>query len=156
MWDEFCATSAYLHNLTNTSANNGKSSYELWHSYKPPLLHLHEIGCYAFSLITTNNPKILHCSIPCIFIDYAPNAKAYQLWDPTTNHIFNFFHVSFIETCQLPVPPPPSNNIQDSLLPTHSLPNTINNHPTPTLPITSSASDIPITNTQHSTIPYPI
>ena len=80
----------------------------------------------------------------------------YQLWDPTTDHIFNSFHVSFIETCQLPLSPPTSNNIQDSILPTHLLPNTINNHPTSIPPITSSASNIPITDPQCSTIPYPI
>ena len=77
MWDKFCATAAYLHNLTGTSTNNGKFPYQLWHSKEPPLLHLHEIGCHAFSLITTNNPKILHCSIPCILIEYASNTKAY-------------------------------------------------------------------------------
>ena len=114
MWDKFCATAAYLHNLTGTSANNGKSPYQLWHSKEPPLLHLHEIGCCAFSLITTNNPKVLHHSIPCILIGYAPNAKAYWLWDPTTNRIFNSFHVSFIKARQLPPPPdiltsPPSS-----------------------------------------------
>ena len=108
-WDEFCATAAYLHNLTGTSTNNGKSPYQLWHSKEPPLLHLHEIGCHAFSLITTNNPKILHRSIPCILIGYAPNAKAYRLWDPTTDRIFNSFHVSFIETRHFPPPSPPAD-----------------------------------------------
>ena len=88
MWDEFCATSVYLHNLTSTSANHGKSPYELWHSCKPPLLHLHEIGCCTFSLITTNNPKILHHSIPCILIGYASNAKAYRVTVRSRCHSF--------------------------------------------------------------------
>ena len=110
MWDEFCATAAYLNNLTFTSANHehqGKSPYQLWHSRDPPLLHLHEIGCRAYSLVMTHNPKLFECSVPCILIGYAPNSKAYRLWDPTTNRIFNSFHVSFIESHQLPLLPPP-------------------------------------------------
>ena len=86
-------------------------------------MHLHEIGCRAFSLITTNNPKILHRSIPCVLIGYAPNAKAYRLWDPTTDRIFNSFHVSFIEARHLPPPSPPP-----VLTP---LPSNVNQHTSP-------------------------
>ena len=148
MWDEFCATAAYLHNLTHTSSNQDKSPYELWHSRKPPLLHLHEIGCRAFSLITTNNPKILHRSVPCILIGYALKAKAYWLWDPTTDRIFNSFHVSFIETRQL-LPPP---NIQYPTIPSHTLPPSPETDcPTPT------SSLIPQTPFPHDyTAQYPV
>ena len=106
LWDEFCATAAYLTNLTGTSANDGKTPYALWHNKLPSITHLREIGCRAFALIPTSNPKILHRSLPCILIGYAPNSKAYRLWDPTTNHVFNSFHVSFIERRELPPPPP--------------------------------------------------
>jgi hypothetical protein len=63
----------------------------------PSLSHLWEIGCQAFALIQTNNPKIYCCSRPCILIGYAPHAKAYQLWDTTDGSIFNSFHVTFLE-----------------------------------------------------------
>ena len=115
MWDEFCATSAYLTNLTGASANKGKTPYELWYNKKPSLSHLREIGCHAFALIPTHNPKINHRSLPCILIGYAPNSKAYRLWDTTSNRIFNSYHVSFIESRQLPhsnysPAPAPTNN----------------------------------------------
>ena len=152
MWNEFCATTAYLHNLTGTVANNGKSSYELWHSCKPPLLHLHEIGCRVFSLINTNNPKILHRSIPCILIGYAPNVKAYQLWDPTTDHIFNSFHISFIKAHHIPPPPPDSNEIQHSQLPNHPIPSIINQHPTTIKP----PPNVTNTSLQYPTTHYPV
>ena len=152
MWDEFCATAAYLHNLTGTAANNGKSPYELWHSRKPPLLHLHEIGCCVFSLINTNNPKILHRSIPCILIGYAPNAKAYWLWDPTTDRIFNSFHVSFIKVCHIPPPPPDSNEIQHSQLPNHPIPFIIDQHPTTVKP----PPNVTNTSLQHPTTHYTV
>src|SRR6266571_5157681 len=35
LWDEFCATAAYLTTLTAATANNGKTPYELWFGRKP-------------------------------------------------------------------------------------------------------------------------
>ena len=40
LWDEFCVTTAYLTNLTGTSANNRKTPYKLWHNHKPSVSHL--------------------------------------------------------------------------------------------------------------------
>jgi len=100
LWDEFCATSAYLTNLTALSSLNGKTPYELWFARKPSLSHLREVGCREFALIQTHNPKIFQQSTPCVLIGYAPNAKAYRLWDMTTGRIFNSYHVTFIEHLQ--------------------------------------------------------
>ena len=97
MWDEFCATAAYLTNLTASSSLNGKTPFELWHGRTPSLSHLREIGCLAYALIPTHNPKILQRSTPCKMIGYAPLSKAYRLWDTSTNKIFNSFHVTFFE-----------------------------------------------------------
>ena len=108
MWDEFCATAAYLTNLTGTTANNGKTPSELWYGNKPSVSHLREIGCRAFALIPTHNPKIHHRSVPCLLIGYAPNSKAYRLWDPFSDRVFNSYHVSFIELRELPTTPPPN------------------------------------------------
>ncbi len=69
----------------------------MWTSRIPSLSHLCEIGCRAFALIQTNNPKIYHHSHPCILIGYAPHAKAYHLWDTIDGSIFNSFHVTFLE-----------------------------------------------------------
>jgi hypothetical protein len=77
-WDEFCATSAYLSNLTASSTLNGKTPYEAWTGCIPSLSYLCEIGCRAFALIQTTNPKIYHRLRPCILIGYAPHAKAYH------------------------------------------------------------------------------
>jgi len=99
-WDEFCATSAYLTNFTASSSLHGKTPYELWFGHMPSLSHLREIGCRAFALIQTHNPKIFQRSTPCILISYAPHAKAYRLWDTTTGRIFNSYHITFIEHLQ--------------------------------------------------------
>jgi hypothetical protein len=97
MWDEFCAMVAYLTNFTTTPTLHHKIAYELWFGHWPSLSHLREIGCCAFTLIQTNNPKIYQHSSPCMLIGYAPNSKAYRLWDVSTGKCFNSFHVTFIE-----------------------------------------------------------
>jgi len=58
LWDKFCVTTMYLTNFTTTPTLNHKTVYELWFSHRPSLSHLHEIGCRAFMLIQTHNPKI--------------------------------------------------------------------------------------------------
>ena len=138
MWEEFCATAAHLTNLTGASANNGKTPYELWHSKIPSLSHLREIGCRAYALVATHNPKLFHRSVPCILIGYARDSKAYRLWDPTTDRIFNSFHVSFIEHRELP-PPPESLPVPPPLPPSHP-PETRLHHS----PVIANTVNIPI------------
>jgi len=88
---------AYLTTLTTTSSLGGKTPFELWYGYTPSLSHLCEIGCKAFALILTHNPKILQHSVSCVLIGYAPYAKAYRLWNPASGRVFNSYHVTFIE-----------------------------------------------------------
>ena len=77
MWDKFTLTSSFLSNLTTSKPLNGKTPHELWFNVKPDLSHLRKIGCKAYVLITTNNPKIAARSIECVLIRYTPNSKAY-------------------------------------------------------------------------------
>ena len=152
MWDEFCATAAYLSNLTFTTTNsghNGKSPYQLWHSRDPPLLHLHEIGCCTYALTLTHNPKLYQRSIPCVLIGYAPNSKAYRLWDPVTDPIFNSFHVSFIETHQLP-PPMPTSLLNSNLPPMLPLKTHLQQPSPPVLP------HLPLPPPLSNPISYPV
>ena len=97
LWDEFCATAAYLMSLTVTSSLNGKTPFELWFGHPPSLSHLYKIRCRAFALVLTHNPKLLQCSVPCVLIGHAPHAKAYCLWNPATGRVFNSYHVTFVE-----------------------------------------------------------
>jgi transposase InsO family protein len=97
LWDEFCATSAYLTNLTASSSLQGRTPFELWFDRRPSLSHLREIGCRAFALVQTEKPKIFAQSQPCVLIGYFPHSKAYRLWDSASGRIFNSFHVSFVE-----------------------------------------------------------
>lgn len=49
LWDEFCATAAYLANFTASLSLNGKTAHELWFETMLSLTHLCEIGCHTFS-----------------------------------------------------------------------------------------------------------
>ena len=97
LWDEFCTTLAYLTNLTPSSSLQGHTPFELWYGHKPSLSHLCKIGCCAFVLIPTATPKTYARSCLCVFIRYSSHSKAYWLWDRTSGHVFDSFHVSFIE-----------------------------------------------------------
>src|SRR5712672_3964475 len=96
-WDEFNATATYLTNLTSTVTLGNKTPFEIWYGYRPSLSHLCEIGCRAFALNLPTQPKVFQRSRPCILISYAPNVKAYRLWDTSSGRIFNSFHIKFIE-----------------------------------------------------------
>ena len=97
LWDEFFQTAAYLTCLTATTSNLGRTPYERWFGRTPSLSHLREIGCRAFSLQQPSPSKIYARSNPCILIGYAPHSKAYRLWDPMSDRLFNSFHVTFTE-----------------------------------------------------------
>jgi len=97
LWDEFCATAAYLTVLTAMSSLNGKTPFKLWFRHPPSLSHLHKIGCRAFALVLIHNPKLLQHSVPCVLIGYTPHAKAYHLWNPATGRVFNSYHITFVE-----------------------------------------------------------
>lgn len=119
LWDKFCATATYLTTLTASVTLNGKTPYEAWYGEPPSLSRLREIGCRAFAFIPTNQPKVLQRSVPCILVGYAPNAKAYRLWDPTIGKVFNSFHVSFVEHLDAaPADFMPGETIQDNTPPT--------------------------------------
>ena len=96
-WDEFCATSAYLTNLTASSSLQGRTPFELWFGRRPSLSHLREIGCRAFALVQTANPKNFAWSPPCVLIGYFPRSKAYRLWDTASGRIFNSNLVTLLE-----------------------------------------------------------
>ena len=171
LWDEFCATAAYLTNFTASTSINGRTPYELWHSQPPSLSHLREIGCRAYALIPTNNPKLFQRSTPCVLIGYVPHAKAYRLWDTSNGRIFNSFHVSFLEHLDtLPVPllpgkssagdpsTPPTWNTSSPQLPDPSPPNHpfINPHTSsPNAPLSATFSVNPPQLPNHSPLPHP-
>src|SRR5258708_6048887 len=91
-------------------------------------------------------PNEPHCFLhpsPCVLIGYAPNSKAYHLWDRTTDCIFNTFHVNFIK------------QFQSSDTTTSSLPPVITSHPLlPPLPHPPPSLPLHPQHPPSHTIPY--
>src|SRR3954453_10689856 len=99
MWVEGVLIACYLMNHTATRTLNEKTPYELWYQHKPNLSHLREFGARAFVLIQNeHNPKIYNWSRECVFIGYAPNAKAYRCYERSTGRVFVTRNVAFIES----------------------------------------------------------
>jgi hypothetical protein len=158
LWDEFCATAAYLTNFTAATANHGQTPYELWFGHKPSLSHLHEIGCRVFSLLNPSPSKIYARSTPCVLIGYAPHSKAYRLWDPSSSHVFNSYHVTFVkhlDTEAMPLLPGKTLGTTKAMPPPSwdfVGPKPITNDSIPSRPPFSSFPDQPETNNTISDI----
>lgn len=97
LWDEFAITASYLSTLTPSISLRGHTPFEVWHNRRPNLSHLREIGCKAFVLHETHNPKIRPRSYECVLIGYENNSKAYRCWHRPTGKIVISFNVSFVE-----------------------------------------------------------
>lgn len=97
-WDEFVVTSCYLSNRVSVKSQQGLTPFECWSGHKPNVSHLREIGCRAFVLIQSHNPKVNARSVECVLIGYSANSKAYRCYHHPTNKVFVSFHVSFIES----------------------------------------------------------
>ena len=97
LWDEFLATGTYLAILTASDNLGGKTPFELWKGQAPSVSHLRELGCFAFALTPTQDPKVYQYSEPCILVGYLPRVKEYRLWDPALGKVFESPHVLFVE-----------------------------------------------------------
>lgn len=140
LWDEFAVTANYLHNLTPSSANNGKTPYELWTGRRPDLSGLREVGCKAFVLVETHNSKLRPRSFECVLIGYEPNLKAYRLWHRPTGKVVVSRNVTFIERKD-DVPSPFHPGLVTS---TDTIPSSSSSPFVPPIPVPSSVLPTPI------------
>lgn len=97
LWDEFYMTAAHLHMKTPTKSLNGKTPYKMWFECKPDYFYMHKIGCHAFVLIPTHNPKIQLRSIETVLIGYGQSSKMYRCWDRQNLKVYQLYHIMFIE-----------------------------------------------------------
>jgi hypothetical protein len=103
----------------------------------------------AYALIHSHNPKLLPRSVPCIMIGYGSHTKAYRLWDPVTDKIFNSFRVTFIEHLDAKSVPLLPNTILGT--DTADVPGSWD---TPTIPSPTDHSSTDLNN-PHSQLPTP-
>ena len=81
LWDEFIQTASYLSMLTVSKSLGGQTPHELWFGSHSSVLHLCEIGCCVYVLVSGNNPQIAAQSLECVLISYTPHVKVYQCWE---------------------------------------------------------------------------
>ncbi len=103
-WDELYVTACYLYNRSPTSTlPGGISPFQAFYGRPPDNSHLREIGCRAFVLINTHNPKIRARSLECVLIGYGPNSKTYRCYHRATHRVLSSYHVRFIESHEDPL-----------------------------------------------------
>ncbi|CCM06824.1 uncharacterized protein FIBRA_09127 [Fibroporia radiculosa] len=107
LWDELLCAANYLTVRALTCALHPITTpFEAWHSCRPDLSILREIGCHAFVLIQNHhNPKIYDRSLECVLIGYSLDSKAFRCYHPGSRKVVESFHVSFIESFESDVPP---------------------------------------------------
>jgi hypothetical protein len=101
LWGECAKAAGYIKNRAPTRSLENKTPYEVWHGCRPDLLHLRELGCKAWVLTMTENPKILPRSVECILVGYSENSKAYRCWHRSSGRIHISWNVTFAESQDL-------------------------------------------------------
>jgi hypothetical protein len=113
-WAEATQTAVYVLNRT-LSRTLPRTPYESWFGKKPSLSHLRIFGCPAFIYAEKHtHTKLDPKSRPGLFMGYADESKAYQVWDLTKSKIVITRDVIFHKT---PSTPHPSSSTASSASP---------------------------------------
>ena len=98
-WPQAVKAAVYLRNRSPTRALTNATPYEAWRGDKPDLAHLRTFGCRAFMhLDKTKRSKLEARSIPVIFVGYAPEAKAWLVYEPIGKQTHTSRDVTFHES----------------------------------------------------------
>ena len=91
-------TAVHLLNRAPTKALKGVTPYEAWHGMVPEVGYMRTFGCVAFTKDLSQLKKLDDRSIPGILIGYADGAKAYRIFDPSTQRVRVSHDVVFDES----------------------------------------------------------
>jgi hypothetical protein len=82
-WAEAVSTFMHLRNRTPTTANSGKTPYELFHKIKPDVSHIRPFGCITkVALPTEKLGKLDHRAVMGYLIGYKYESGGYRVWIP--------------------------------------------------------------------------
>lgn len=99
LWAEALNTANYITNRVPTRANFHTTPHEVFSGQRPDLSHLKIFGCLAHVRVNTPGlTKLDSRSIPCIFVRYDINSKAYRCFCPSTHKMHISKDVRFDET----------------------------------------------------------
>ncbi|WVZ91493.1 hypothetical protein U9M48_037657 [Paspalum notatum var. saurae] len=89
----FCAvtTAVFILNRASTRSVDGKTPFEVWYGYKPPVHFFRTFGCVAHVKTAGKHlGKLDDRSTPMVFIEYEEGMKVYRFHNPITRRV----HVS--------------------------------------------------------------
>lgn len=97
-WAEAVYTSVYVLNRLPTRCIE-RTPEEIWTGKKPTVKYMKIFGCKAFSHVPVEKRKKLDPkAIPCIFVGYSLDSKAYRIYNVEKKEIFISRDVQFIES----------------------------------------------------------
>ena len=100
LWSDVLLTAVHLRNRCVIRALAGQTPYEAWHGVKPDISNLRAFGCLAYAHLHLHQQpqgKLGVRAIPCALIGYAPEAKAWLLWDAARRVVLESRDVRFEE-----------------------------------------------------------
>jgi transposase InsO family protein len=97
-WGKAVNTVVYIKNQCLTKAFDSKTPQEAWIGRKPDVSHLRVFGCKAFAHVPDEKTtKLESKSMPCVFLGYHEDTKAYRLMCVETKRIIKNRDVVSIE-----------------------------------------------------------
>jgi transposase InsO family protein len=95
LWAEAAKTMVYLRNRSPTSALDGKTPYEMWHSEKPDVSNLRVFGCVCY--VYMSSKKLEPNSYKAIFVGYPDGTKGYKVYNVETESFARSRNIEFHE-----------------------------------------------------------
>ncbi|KAL0418744.1 UNVERIFIED_CONTAM: Retrovirus-related Pol polyprotein from transposon RE1 [Sesamum radiatum] len=123
-WGDAILTATHLINRTPSQHLRWKSPFQILYDKVPPYDHLWTFGSLCFvTVIDPQRAKFHKRALRCILLGYAPNKKAYKLYDLENHHtvisrdvlfhedVFPFDTQQSSTTCPLPIPSTPDTHL---------------------------------------------
>lgn len=82
LWGEAVNTTVYILNRSLTKSVDGKTYFEVCHSYKPDVSHLRVFGCVMHvKVMKPHVTKLNDQSSPMVFLGYEPGSVVYFVYN---------------------------------------------------------------------------
>lgn len=91
-------TAVYLINRLLTPILISKSPYDILYGKPPTYNKFKSFECLCYPWLKPYEKSKLHPKlVPSIFLGYSSSKSAYKCYDPSSHHLFDSWHVEFVE-----------------------------------------------------------
>ena len=148
-WSYAVLHAIYLINRIPTKILNNKSSYEVLYNAIPDLSCLKVFGCLSYaSTLPVNRHKFDPRARKCAFLGFKPGIKGFVLVDVHTTEILVSRNVKFLDL-EFPFHSSSVTHISNTQIYLNDSKPVVS-HQTNQLPITSSPTDVPVSNEENN------